>query len=280
MDTEEQLFRRNDNLDGDNENFNKIRLASESLRQEATIKAIENMQKQFKIPENTMLVEQFREKAGKQKDDVLMLGLITANKEQATTILTSFFDMKPEEIELMAKIPNSKNISTFKKAEKLPEKGLPKEVFDYLKNESIEKSRSFKNLVNSHKYRTIRNKRDFLKKSQKAKDAFMELNPTWYSSKQAEDFYMDAKYNIIYLPLGALSFADKVIKHDTGKNDLGDFTQGCLGIPNVIGVSKYKDFFNNTICNIGVKGSLTIQFTDNVLIDVNGPDLYIFEIEK
>ena len=34
------------------------------------------------------------------------------------------------------------------------------------------------------------------------------------------------------------------------------------------------------ICNLGTKGVLTLEFTDNVLVDVNGPDLYIFEMGK
>jgi len=279
---DEQLYKKKLEMDnGESQNlFGEIKLATEKLREDATIEAIKNLQKQFKIPDNTMLIEQFKDQAGKQADDVFILGLITANKEQATTILVSYFDMKPKEIELMAKIPNSKNITTYKKAKQLPKDGLTKEVTEYLNKQNNTVSSNFRKKINSHKRRTIYNRDDFLRKSNTVKAEFIKLNPTWYSDKQAEDFYLDSRNKLIYLPLGKLSFADRVIHHNTGEKDLGDFTQGCIGEPNVMGQPKYKDFFDGSICNIGIKGDLTVQFIDNVLIDVNGPDLYVFEIGK
>ncbi len=273
----EGLYRENNNIDNGID-FSKIELATEQLRREAVFEAIKNVKEKFELKEDNMLIEQIRKNAGKRSQDAHTIALISANKEQTTQIIAELLQIKPKEVKMMVEIPNSENITTYKEAMRIPKKGVPKKIEEYLKTSNV--SKNFRNRMTSHKYRSISNRTNFLTKAKKAKDAFMEKNPLWYSSKQAENYYSNQKLNVIYLPLGELSFADKVISHFQGINDQGDFTQGCIGIPDVIGKSKYKDFFNGTICNIGVKGVLVVEFTDNVLIDVNGPDLYVFEVGK
>ena len=135
--------------------------------------------------------------------------------------------------------------------------------------------------------RIARHQRNFKYNSQKfaatckfEKATFLQNNPNWYSSELAENFYTDEKGKVVYLPLGKLSFADKLISHYQGENGMGDFSEGCIGEPDIVAKPKYKDYFNGTICNLGKAGVLVVQFTDNVLIDVNGPDLYVFEMGK
>ncbi|WP_430931051.1 hypothetical protein, partial [Robiginitalea biformata] len=58
----------------------------------------------------------------------------------------------------------------------------------------------------------------------------------------------------------------------------GLFPEGAPGEPD----TRQSNFVKArpTICNIGDLGSLTVQFLDNALTVVNGPDLYIFETGK
>lgn len=79
----------------------------------------------------------------------------------------------------------------------------------------------------------------------------------------------------ICLPLGALSFADKLVSFTPGeKPSLPPFDNGetALGEPN------YKNTRSPDFVSLGCNGELVLQFTDNVLIDVPGMDLYIFEV--
>ena len=79
----------------------------------------------------------------------------------------------------------------------------------------------------------------------------------------------------VYLPLGKLSFADKVVKANHPLL-MTQQVKNVIGEPDVI-----KGFLAEDITGIhslGLGGSLTIQFTNNALTNVNGPDLYIFEI--
>ena len=79
----------------------------------------------------------------------------------------------------------------------------------------------------------------------------------------------------VCLPLGLLSFADKVV----------DFTPGTKPSrppfdypPSAIGEPDYKSTSSADFISIGCNGILTLQFTDNILVDIEGVDLYIFEV--
>lgn len=79
----------------------------------------------------------------------------------------------------------------------------------------------------------------------------------------------------ICLPLGALSFADRLVSFDPGEQKAeAPFDQGdtALGEPN------YKNTRSPDFVSLGCHGELVVQFTDNVLVDVDGMDLYIFEV--
>lgn len=79
----------------------------------------------------------------------------------------------------------------------------------------------------------------------------------------------------ICLPLGGLSFADQLVRFTPGKKtSQAPFDQGelALGEPN------YKNTRSPDFISLGCDGDLVLQFTDNVLIDVPGMDLYVFEV--
>jgi len=87
--------------------------------------------------------------------------------------------------------------------------------------------------------------------------------------------YRIGKNNSIYLPLGKISFADKLIAYEVGspspKQIFRDSTQ-CLHEPN------YTSYSSPDFISLGCGGSLTVQFTDNGLMNLKGDDIYIFEV--
>jgi outer membrane protein OmpA-like peptidoglycan-associated protein len=79
----------------------------------------------------------------------------------------------------------------------------------------------------------------------------------------------------ICLPLGKLSFADAAVSFKPGARPSDapfDFPGSALGEPN------YRNTSSADFISLGCDGELVVQFTDNVLVDVDGVDLYIFEI--
>jgi len=255
------------------------------VKKEALDEGLKNLKNQYGLEEESMLVELLRSDShntmynpeNTKKTKQLLKGLQNSNKDETTSKITNHLGITPKELEILKKLPNSANIRTQKKALIIPKGGLPSEVLNHIKSGNA--TEKFIKITTKYKYAIRRNKKAFINKSKLAKAKFKELNPTWYSSKQAENTYMDSKSKYIYLPLGKLSFADKVISHKLGEPK-GNFANGSLREPNIAGLVGSWNILDNTICNIGTKGVLTLQFTDNVLIDVNGPDLYVFEIGK
>lgn len=79
----------------------------------------------------------------------------------------------------------------------------------------------------------------------------------------------------VCLPLGLLSFADAVVDFVPGEKPSRapfDYPPSALGEPN------YRNTSSADFISIGCNGILTLQFTDNILVDVEGIDLYIFEV--
>ncbi|MGB5274100.1 MAG: OmpA family protein, partial [Flavobacteriaceae bacterium] len=111
------------------------------------------------------------------------------------------------------------------------------------------------------------------KKAIKAKREFKFLNPDLYFGDEAGMTYFGNQGKAVYLPLGKLSFADQVITvyHPENKNT-ATFS---LGEPDA-----YRSGMNSlmNVHSMGLKGSLVVKFENNALVDVNGPDLYIFEL--
>ncbi len=112
-----------------------------------------------------------------------------------------------------------------------------------------------------------------VRKSKAAKAKFQQLNPDLYFGEQVGNTYIGMSNTAVYLPLGNLSFADQVIS----ANHPLLLTQE---VNNVIGAPDKVETFDDVrgIYSLGLGGDLTVRFTDNALTNVNGPDLYIFEI--
>jgi outer membrane protein OmpA-like peptidoglycan-associated protein len=81
-------------------------------------------------------------------------------------------------------------------------------------------------------------------------------------------------------PLGDASFADEVVSFTVGKPAPRDprwtDAKSAVGIPNQD--PRRADPKNANTVILGCGGTLVMRFTDNVLVDVPGPDLYVFEV--
>jgi len=89
-------------------------------------------------------------------------------------------------------------------------------------------------------------------------------------------FYPDGHGGYVYFPLADTSFADKAESYQMGNPPPSAeyrFPPGeALGIPS------YNESTDRGYITLGCGGRLSLQFVDNALVDVPGPDLYVFEI--
>ena len=152
------------------------------------------------------------------------------------------------------------------------------------KLEAIEKDIASGKLKASPKYqRVIKHRKGMVKifgneiiqKATLAKQKFQKLNPDLYFGDEVGNTYIGHQKKAVYLPLGKLSFADKVVKVNHPLL-MTQQVKNVLGEPDVILGFLLEDVTG--IHSLGLGGDLTVQFVDNALTDVNGPDLYIFEI--
>lgn len=88
-------------------------------------------------------------------------------------------------------------------------------------------------------------------------------------------FYKDTQNNFIYMPLGRISFADRIVSFSPGfpmpLEKFGD-PQQALEEPD------YTDYNSPEYVSLGCGGKLVLQFSDNGFIDMPGRDLYFFEV--
>lgn len=92
---------------------------------------------------------------------------------------------------------------------------------------------------------------------------------------QAAKEYPDGRGGKVLFPLGDVSFADESISFDAGEPNSGKANSqpsAALGIPD------YKQTGDDSYLTLGCTGTLTLRFVDNAMVDVEGPDLYVFEV--
>ncbi|NCP20773.1 MAG: OmpA family protein [Zetaproteobacteria bacterium] len=84
-----------------------------------------------------------------------------------------------------------------------------------------------------------------------------------------KNYYFDWRDHKVTIPLGPLAFADKLVGATPGEPAASRFftkEDYIIGQP------------DSNMYALGYGASVTVQFTDNALIDVAGSDLYIFEV--
>lgn len=79
----------------------------------------------------------------------------------------------------------------------------------------------------------------------------------------------------IYMPIGKIAFADKVIDFKMGTpHALEEFSnpEESLGEPD------YVHYKVPRYISLGCRGQITLEFTDNGFVNMEGPDLYVWEV--
>ncbi len=96
-------------------------------------------------------------------------------------------------------------------------------------------------------------------------------------SGQKRSTYVDNRGKRVDFPLGEMSFADEVISFSKGNPSSADkYCQPdqALAPPDYVHDNQDPPGY----VTLGCGGTLVLRFVDNVLVDVDGPDLYVFEI--
>lgn len=92
--------------------------------------------------------------------------------------------------------------------------------------------------------------------------------------------YIDSRGRAVVFPLGDASFADEVVSFAVGTPPPRDprwaDPNTAVGPPDFN--PKRVDPRSPADVVLGCAGNLVVRFTDNVLVDVAGPDLYVFEV--
>ncbi len=105
--------------------------------------------------------------------------------------------------------------------------------------------------------------------------SFLLFGNLIFAQKRTGKIYKIDRYNSIYLPLGKISFADKLVEFKVGYpvpiQKYRDSIE-CLNEPN------YRNYQTPNFVSLGCGGSLTVEFTDNGFMNLEGEDLYIFEV--
>jgi outer membrane protein OmpA-like peptidoglycan-associated protein len=100
------------------------------------------------------------------------------------------------------------------------------------------------------------------------------------AAQDASKTYTDSRGKTVVFPLGDASFADEVVSFAAGTPPPRDPRWGdpktTVGPPDFD--RKRVDPRHPANVVLGCGGSLVVRFADNVLVDVAGPDLYVFEV--
>ena len=113
-----------------------------------------------------------------------------------------------------------------------------------------------------------------VREPERMKAVFEKNNPSVKFGANTGKTYISESW-LVYLPLGQASFADEVVSANYGKGDLKFNKENVVGTPDYVLMKNLAD--NKGIYSLGLNGTLTVKFTDNALVDVNGPDLFVFE---
>lgn len=215
------------------------------------------------------------DRSGDAKRKGTISALQNASKAEGDAILAAHFGITEPEALLLKKLPETPAFFSEDKAIEIRDYKVDAAISAHLNGGKA--TDNFKAQIQAFSDQRAAQVKSFMNKATRARQEFYKLNPGWYGEDQTSGItYRDSRSKFIYLPLGELSFADRIISHDTGKGDTGKNKQGALGIPDMSG-DKTRDAHPN-ICNLGTAGVLTLEFIDNAIVNVNGPDLYVFEL--
>lgn len=227
------------------------------------------------MPDPSYIEEKIFEKTfyGEKERKETMRKLAQAPKKDVDGILAAHFEVSEQEVNLLKKLPKSPDIRSEIVAKETYEQPIPKEIEDYITSGNA--TTNFKVLIKKEReMRKNLKAKKFLAKAKLAREKFYNLNPGWHAESEGKrKIYRSINGSFIFLPLGNLSFADRVVSFRNGENGQGKNPNGAIGEPDL-----FKARASVKMCNLGKKGELILEFTDNAIANVNGPDLYVFEI--
>jgi len=185
-------------------------------------------------------------------------------------VFAEIAEVTEEEVDLSLTLMPDNDIVSVKHAEQIEKDLYNPQVKAY--EESGKASGNFLELIAESRTTAKERTSDFKKKALAGKAQFYKDNPTWFAlDESTEDTYIDYRLNMVYLPLGDISFADSVVAFVPGKPK-GRAPKGSLG------PAQGRLLTLQDCVTLGIKGVLTLYFEDNSITDVNGPDIYVFEI--
>lgn len=88
-------------------------------------------------------------------------------------------------------------------------------------------------------------------------------------------FYQNHQNNVIYMPMGEISFADSIVSYSQGYPKP---IEKCSHTKNALGEPDYISYLKPRYVSLGCGGILIVEFKDNGFIDLPGDDLYFFEV--
>lgn len=87
--------------------------------------------------------------------------------------------------------------------------------------------------------------------------------------------YPDGHGGKVFFPLGDISFADELVSSTPGNPAPKEpFTRE----RNIVGFPDFETIHQPDYFTLGCHGEVVLRFSDNALLDVEGPDLYVFEV--
>lgn len=89
-------------------------------------------------------------------------------------------------------------------------------------------------------------------------------------------YYSDGHGSEVLFPQGDISFADEVIYYRAG--DPAPLKAKHRQTSNALSIPDYQHRTGDGYLSLGCGGVLVIKFNNNALIDIQGPDLHIFEV--
>lgn len=185
-------------------------------------------------------------------------------------VFAKMAEVTEEEVDLSLTLMPDNNIVSVKHAEAIEESLNNPEVETYI--QSGKASQNFLDLIEESRSKAKKRTTNFKERAQKAKEEFYQNNPSWYAlDETAEDTFIDSRKEMVYLPLGNLSFADSVVSFQPGRPSGRTPEKG-------LGPAQGNANARTDCAVLGIEGKLTLFFDDNAIIDVNGPDIYVFEI--
>jgi len=103
----------------------------------------------------------------------------------------------------------------------------------------------------------------------------LALMPAGLAGAQVQTSYTDYRKQAVTLPLGDLSFVDRVVSQVPGTKK----PKATEAKPeNALGPPDYRKSGDGRAFSLGCHGQATFEFIDNALVDGPGIDLYVFEV--